>query len=154
LAALTLVQDWSTGDERFQLAIAQSWRHFEEIPGLAFMSRYEQARSLLYGGERREARLLFKDLFFSTLKQGMLPALDAAFRRALQEEGREPDEWTGVLQKAVTALALEGDGPAAVADCLLRQNHKQFPHVRYPWVFRFFDFQRGGPLTFGLGWGA
>ncbi|MBI3821727.1 MAG: hypothetical protein HY289_03500 [Planctomycetes bacterium] len=52
--------------------------------GLGYVFRYEHARALWQAGRAPEAIKLLKDLHADTLKLGVLPPIDAAFRETLQ----------------------------------------------------------------------
>lgn len=55
-----------------------------DTTGIAYVFRYEQARSLWQAGIGAEAGKRFRDLYADTLKLGVLPPIDSAFRDALQ----------------------------------------------------------------------
>jgi tetratricopeptide (TPR) repeat protein len=76
-----------------------------DAPGLGYVARYEHARALFESGDRQRARELFRELYAGARKDGALPAIDAAFRQALQED-KGPDSWEQVIrQTADGALA-------------------------------------------------
>jgi tetratricopeptide (TPR) repeat protein len=52
--------------------------------GLGYVFRYEHARSLLQAGKIAESARAFRELHADTLKLGVLPPLDSAFRETLQ----------------------------------------------------------------------
>ncbi len=52
--------------------------------GLGYVFKYEQARSIWQTGNGAEAARLFRDLHTNTLKFGVLPPIDPAFRDTLQ----------------------------------------------------------------------
>jgi hypothetical protein len=111
LAALCLLQQESGDDKRFHQALADTWQRLSAEPGLAYLARYEQARNLLDAGRQREAREHFQALYDQTLKDGTLPAIDAAFRRALQGD---TDHWSRQMQQSADALMAKKRLPAVV----------------------------------------
>jgi ferric-dicitrate binding protein FerR (iron transport regulator) len=115
LAALTLLQDQAGDDKPFHRAIAETWKSLDDGSGLSYIPRYEHARGLLHGGRRAEARLLFRELYAKTLKEKVLPPIDADFRRALQSDGDDKDQWTELMRQTAESLADDSHGPAAVA---------------------------------------
>lgn len=105
-AVLTFVQDRAR-DERFHQAIAATWQLFAKTPGLAYVARYEHARSLLHGGRRDEARLAFQSLYADSLQEGNVPPIEEAFRSALESNGKDADLW-GTLMRRTLAERFTG----------------------------------------------
>src|SRR5262249_27327038 len=88
-ALLGLVQD-RTPEEKDEKAARTAWAElagaytlFEEVPELAELARYEQARCLYRAGESDEARKRFLGLYEQARQSGRLLRLDADFRAAL-----------------------------------------------------------------------
>jgi Tfp pilus assembly protein PilF len=112
---LCLLQDRAGKDEAFHRSLADACPLFAEVPGLAYAARYEQARSLWKGGEREEARKQFRALYEKTLKEDLLPPIDADFRQALAGTGQEPDLWTALLRRTAEWLIDRERRPAVLA---------------------------------------
>jgi tetratricopeptide (TPR) repeat protein len=102
-------------DQPFLRKIADVLKRYEDVPGVGYLARYERARCLLDGGGRQEARKLFRELYEDTLKQGVLPPIDASFRDALHAEGKETPEWAGLVRLTAAALVKDRQWPAALA---------------------------------------
>src|SRR5205085_11584631 len=101
-ALLTLMQDRAgeikpvhpiLQDTTLHAALAGCWPLFENVPGLRYAARYEQARSLYRAGKHAEARKRFEQLYAETLKDKLLPAIDGDFRAALLGTAPEADRW-------------------------------------------------------------
>ena len=60
--------------------LADAWPLFEDVAGLAYAARYEQARSLWKAASTTRPASSFRDLYEQTLKEDVLPAIDADFR--------------------------------------------------------------------------
>jgi hypothetical protein len=95
---LTLLQDRAGDDKEFHRTLVDAWHLFEDVPGLAYAARYEQARSLLRSGQRDEARKAFRLLYEATLKEDQLPAIDPDFRQALLGDG-DQEPWNDLVRK-------------------------------------------------------
>jgi predicted Zn-dependent protease len=111
---LTQLQEPLSKDPSGCRALADAWKLLERVPGLAYSARYEQARSLWQAGQRDGARMLFQDLYTQTLKDGVLPPLDAAFREALQGDGKA-DLWSPLMRQAAGTLIADKRRPAIIA---------------------------------------
>jgi predicted Zn-dependent protease len=85
---LSLVQDKIGDGKEDQLALAEAYRLFENVPYLAYPARYERARCLLHAGHSEEARTVFLDLYAETLKAGVVPPIDRAVAEALSPHPR------------------------------------------------------------------
>ncbi|HMC64729.1 MAG TPA: hypothetical protein VKI65_07305, partial [Gemmataceae bacterium] len=109
LAALVALDDHA-GDSQFRRDIGAAWKLFEDTPGLGYVARYEQARSLFHGGQAAEARHSFRELYEKTLKEGSLPPIQADFRQALGTDG-----WNALMRQTATKFIQEKRRPAAVA---------------------------------------
>jgi tetratricopeptide (TPR) repeat protein len=113
-ALLCLLQDRAGDDRDFHLALAEAWPLFQDVPGLGYSARYEQARSLWHGGRPAEARRHFKELYEQTLARELLPPIDGDFRAALLGDGKEPDEWSALLRDTAARLVREKHRPAVL----------------------------------------
>jgi tetratricopeptide (TPR) repeat protein len=67
--------------------------------GLGYVGRYEYARSLYQAGLTAEAGKQFRELYADTLKFGLLPPLDPAFRDAVQAK-----DFIGFIRKTADEL--------------------------------------------------
>jgi tetratricopeptide (TPR) repeat protein len=114
-ALLCRMQDRAGDDLAFHLALADACPLFQDIPGLGYAARYEQARSLWHAGRRAEARRHFKELYEQTLARDVLPPIDGDFRSALLGDAREPDEWSGLLRDTATRIVQQKRRPAVLA---------------------------------------
>jgi hypothetical protein len=76
-------------------------------------ARYAPARCLLRAGQEAEARELCRDAYQRALEHG-LPPIDADFRTALHQPGREDDPWTALMRKTAEKLVAGRQRPAAV----------------------------------------
>jgi hypothetical protein len=102
------------GDAQFQRSLAAAFREMADVPGLVYVARYQEARSLLAAGDRQEARELFIKLHAAALASGLIPPLDTSFRRAF-EDGDGPAQWQSLMKSAATRLAGGGARPAVAA---------------------------------------
>src|SRR5262249_25924251 len=109
LAALVALDDHA-GDSRFRRDIGAAWKLFEDTPGLRYVARYEQARSLFHADHTAEARQRFDDLYRNTLKHDSLPPIEADFRQALGTEG-----WDAPIRQTPAKFIQEKRRRAAVA---------------------------------------
>jgi ferric-dicitrate binding protein FerR (iron transport regulator) len=114
-AMLSVLQDQAGDDTGLYGEIAEAWKLFENASGLGDVSRYEQARCLLKAGRRTEARAHFRDLYASQRKEGVVPAVDASFRQALQSDGTHEEQWGPLIQQTAAALVSEKHRLAVVA---------------------------------------
>jgi tetratricopeptide (TPR) repeat protein len=112
-ALLCLLQDRAGKDRDFHAALADLWPLFEDVPGLKYAARYEQARSLFHAGKATEARQCFRALYEQTLADDVLPALDADCRAALLGDG-DSDAWSELLQKTAARFLEKKQRPAVL----------------------------------------
>jgi tetratricopeptide (TPR) repeat protein len=110
-ALLCLLQDRAGKDRDFHAALADLWPLFEDVPGLKYAARYEQARSLFHAGKATEARKRFRDLYEQTLAGDVLQAIDADFRSALLGDG-DNHAWSDLLQKTADRFLGKKQRPA------------------------------------------
>jgi hypothetical protein len=94
--------------------LAEACKSLKDVPGLGYAARYEYARHLAEHGDRAEARELFLALYEETLKQGARPAIDRAFRDALEGDGKAPDLWSARMRDTAAALVKDGRRVSAV----------------------------------------
>ena len=85
-----------------------------KVPGFGYAARYEYARCLLQGGAKKEAHKVFEELYAATLASGVLPRIDADFRRAL-EDGDRAGPWRPLMRRTTERLLKENNLPAALA---------------------------------------
>ena len=85
-------------------SLADAWLLFEDMPGINYAARYEHARCLWKAGEREAARKQFRELYEKTIKEDILPPVDADFRQALQGDGKEPDQWSELLRETAKRM--------------------------------------------------
>src|SRR5262249_37787579 len=85
-ALLCLIQDKVAGGAEPRRALAETFRLFEDVPGLGYVARYERARHLSEGGRYAEARTVLRELHAKTLEQGILPAIDASFKQIMHSD--------------------------------------------------------------------
>ncbi len=85
-------------------SLADAWLLFEDISGMSYAARYEHARCLWKAGEREAARKSFRELYEKTIKEDILPPVDADFRQALQGDGKEPDQWSELLRETAKRM--------------------------------------------------
>jgi tetratricopeptide (TPR) repeat protein len=111
-ALLCLLQDRAGKDKDFHAALADLWALFEDVHGLKYAARYEQARSLFHAGKVAEARQRFRTLYEQTLADDVLPALDTDFRAALL--GGDSDAWSELVQKTAARLLEKKQRPAVL----------------------------------------
>jgi tetratricopeptide (TPR) repeat protein len=72
--------------------------------GLGYVFRYEHARALWQAGKAPEAGKLFKDLHADTLKYGLLPPIDSAYRSVLQLPAVNEAGFIGFTRKTLDDL--------------------------------------------------
>jgi len=115
-ALLGLLHDQTaSSDQRFQRELAEGCALYADHPALGYAARYERARALLRGGRRDEARAQFQAMFQQAVKAGVLPAVDATFREALQGETRDADLWTDMMRQTAATFCQGHRRPAVVA---------------------------------------
>jgi Tfp pilus assembly protein PilF len=112
---LCLVQDQAGKDKAMHRELVELWPLFENVPGLNYAARYEQARCLAEAGEREAARKRFHDLYNVTLTRGQLPLIDLDFRRTLAGESKEADLWSALLRKTAARFIAQKRRPAVLA---------------------------------------
>ncbi|HZU35165.1 MAG TPA: hypothetical protein VFA18_04610, partial [Gemmataceae bacterium] len=112
---LGLLQQKAGKHAKFLENIARAYHAFAGSADLGYLSRYEEARSLLQGQRRSQARQLFTKLYADTLKRGILPPLDADFRLALQSDGHLDEAWTPLVRQTAAGLAKDGHRLLAIA---------------------------------------
>ncbi|MBL8796427.1 MAG: FecR domain-containing protein, partial [Planctomycetia bacterium] len=106
-AMLSQLQDRAY-NEQCQRDIAQSWKQFIDDGELGYVARYENARSMLHGGQAAEAAQLFRAMYEQALKEKFLPPIDHDYRRALLGNDKGADEWTPLMQRTSQALVQDG----------------------------------------------
>jgi tetratricopeptide (TPR) repeat protein len=115
-ALLGMMFDSTNGsDHRLHREWADACALFVDHPAFGYSARYERAHSLLYAEQRDEARALFREMFEQAIKAGVLPAVDASFREALQGEPKEADLWTDMMRQTAATFCKDHRRPAAVA---------------------------------------
>jgi predicted Zn-dependent protease len=133
-------EDWQLNAELCSL--------FEEVPGLAYMARYERATCLLKSGQIRAAQQAFVDLYKETLKQGVLPPINKYLKQALLQDEKETWRWTGLMHQAAASLAAQKQqagiivlawqcrqlGDAPLADELIQIALKDLPNESRPLI--------------------
>jgi ferric-dicitrate binding protein FerR (iron transport regulator)/tetratricopeptide (TPR) repeat protein len=102
-------------DARFHAELADAYGLFADHPALGYAARYERARALLHAGKRDAARTEFREMFARAIKAGVLPAVDATFREALQGDEKEADLWTDEMRQTAAAFCKDHRRPGAVA---------------------------------------
>lgn len=109
-ALLTVLQDHA-GHPDFRRAIAKACQTFDDTSDLAYVARYERARSLFQAGNRAEAANLFATLYEKRFAEGVLPPIDHDFRHALLNEG---DRWTTLMRQTAETLRKDNDRQAMI----------------------------------------
>jgi predicted Zn-dependent protease len=111
---LSLIQDKIGDSKQHQLALADAYRLFENVPYLAYPARYERARCLLNAGHSEEARTVFLGLYEETLKAGVVPPIDRAFAEALRpltgaarQEGADSISWAELMRRTSAGLVAD-----------------------------------------------
>jgi ferric-dicitrate binding protein FerR (iron transport regulator)/tetratricopeptide (TPR) repeat protein len=102
-------------DTRFHGELADAYGLFADHPALGYAARYERARALVHAGRRDAARTEYRQMFERAVKAGVLPAVDATFREALQGEAKDADLWTEMMRQTAAAFCEKRQRPAAVA---------------------------------------
>jgi hypothetical protein len=112
-AVLSHMQDSGSHPASRYVALADAWAVLAEPDN--DKARYEQARCLLYGGKRGEARALFQQIHARALKDGLLPAIDRDFRSALSSNRQgEQDIWTSLMLQTATTEVDQRQRSAAI----------------------------------------
>jgi ferric-dicitrate binding protein FerR (iron transport regulator)/tetratricopeptide (TPR) repeat protein len=115
-ALLGVIHDATAdSDKSFHGEVADAWGLFADHPALGYPARYERARALLHAGKRDEARAQFREMFARAIKAGVLPAVDGAFREALQGEEKEADLWADEMRQTAADFCKDHRRPAAVS---------------------------------------
>jgi Tfp pilus assembly protein PilF len=112
---LGLMQDRAGKDKELHAALAEAWPLLENIPGLRYAARYEQARCLWKAGQADQARKRFRALYEETFQKGRLPLIDTDFRQALLGNGKGADPWGELLRKTAKQLIDKKYRPAVLA---------------------------------------
>src|SRR5262249_2553005 len=102
-------------DKDFHRELAEAFGLFAEHPSLGYAAKYEAARSLMRAGDIVEARKRFHDLYAQTLKDQVLPAIDADLRQALLGKNKETDLWSEQSRKTAKDLIAKKKRPAVLA---------------------------------------
>lgn len=97
LAALTMVNN-VVSDRSTKRRAADLWRQVGERSGLDYVGKYEQARALYEASDFTPSRQLFEQLYAETLKKGILPPVDSAFRSALQTD-QVGESWPKLMKQ-------------------------------------------------------
>jgi ferric-dicitrate binding protein FerR (iron transport regulator)/tetratricopeptide (TPR) repeat protein len=111
-SALTMLAD-RAGEAHFHRQIAAVWAQLAEKSGLPFHARYEQAASLLKGGQPAEARASFRRLFADLFAKGVQPPLDMRFRDAFFKDANGAD-WRTLMREAAQQCIASKRRPAVV----------------------------------------
>jgi hypothetical protein len=116
-ALLGLVQDRLLGSDPTEVEqaerqgafrdLASAWMLYADVPGLGELARYENARCLWRAGEKAEARQRFRAFYQRSLAAQRLPRLEADFRSALLEAGREEQGWSSLIRQTAQKLLAE-----------------------------------------------
>jgi Tfp pilus assembly protein PilF len=114
-ALLGLMQDRAGKDKAFHTTLSELWPLFQDVPGLNYAARYEQARDLLKAGQAGKARQHFRKLYQQTLRQKRLPPIDGDFRRGLRAENKGVDLWAELMRETATWLIEHKHRPAVLA---------------------------------------
>ncbi|MCK6471460.1 MAG: FecR domain-containing protein [Planctomycetes bacterium] len=83
---------------------AGALKRFESVPELAYIARYERARSKANSGDWQGARAEFKELYEEALKTGALPPIDWALRSAYQQGNDAQQAWQDLMKSAAKQL--------------------------------------------------
>ena len=120
----SLVQTWSvgqmpraegTGPAKLRPRVLElAAQGLRGVPGLAYAARYEHARCLLHGNKPL-ARKLFEELYAETLASGVLPRIDADFRRALEDGDRGTGPWRATMRRTAERWLKAKDPLTAIA---------------------------------------
>src|SRR5262249_39177999 len=102
-------------DKDFHRELAELFELYKDHPALGYAAKYEAARSLFRAGETAEARKRFGDLYAQTLKDEVLPAIDADFRQTLLGRKKEADLWSDLTRKTAKDLIGQKKRPAVLA---------------------------------------
>ncbi len=102
------------GDEDGQRIVAEAAKTLENVPGLAYVARYERARATGKGGDRPQAQQLFEKLYRDTLEAGFLPPIDSDFRRGLENGSDGDKKWAPVIRRALEKLLANDARLAAI----------------------------------------
>jgi hypothetical protein len=65
--------------------IYESQKDYVDPLGMGYVLGYDAAHHLYYKGDRKRASQLFRDLYASALKDGVLPKIDGTFRQVLDD---------------------------------------------------------------------
>src|SRR5262249_25901008 len=65
--------------------IYESQKDYGDPLGMGYVLGYDAAYHLYYKGDRKQASQLFRDLYASALKEGVLPKIDGMFRSVLDD---------------------------------------------------------------------
>ncbi len=112
---MTLVED-RCGDLQGFRELSDEFRRFEDVPGLGYAARYQQARCLVKAGDLPAARQHFRELYEQSVEQHMLPAIDEHFHRAFREgNAAGADEERALFLAAAERLKQQGHRAAILA---------------------------------------
>ncbi len=110
-ALLLAARDERQVDE-FYREVGEAFKQFRNVPELAYVARYEHARSMHKSGDWKLAQRLFAQLHADTLETGVLPPIDADFHKAFAYNSRQGD-WRKLMRLAAEKQIEQKNGPDA-----------------------------------------
>lgn len=96
--------------DEFYRQVGEAFKQFQNVPPLAYVARYERARSTCKSGEGKLAQQLFAQLHADTLDAGVLPPIDADFLKAFTSNGRLED-WRKEDANRLMQQVADGEWP-------------------------------------------
>ncbi|NQU24027.1 MAG: FecR domain-containing protein [Candidatus Nealsonbacteria bacterium] len=112
-ALLSAAMDSGNVDPFYQRRLGMKYRDLRNTPGLSYVARYEYARTMWQCRDAPAARKAFTELHADAIKAGMLPPIDADFRKAFTTDGRQED-WRKLMRDAAKQMIDKQARPAAV----------------------------------------
>lgn len=112
---LALLREKRPADPGARKALTEALKPFEQVPALSYAARYETARDLLNDGQRTAARHQFLSLYEAARQDTALPAIDAAFRLALQNDDAYPENlFASLLRETAQRLTAQEQRRAVI----------------------------------------
>ncbi|MBY0527746.1 MAG: FecR domain-containing protein [Gemmataceae bacterium] len=97
-AILCLMRERIGDEKQAAKDLADAFLLFEKSSGLNYSARYEYATLMLADGQTDKAREVFLDLYTKSVDEGMLPPIDANFRRAIIADSKDSSAWGKLIQ--------------------------------------------------------
>jgi len=113
-ALLSLILNYGGGGSDFYSSIITAARHFEDVPGMMYIAKYERARALRQSGKHPESRKLFLEIYKKAIERGMLPRIDSDFYYAFNNDDTGRKQWQKLMRGTSAKLIENENHPGTV----------------------------------------